>query len=289
MKLCYRGKVRDVYELDDDLLLVASDRVSVYDVVLPTEIPGKGAQLTAASAWWFDHLRDIVPNHMISVDDVPEQFAGRAMRCTPLQMMPVECIVRGYLAGGGFERYAETGSISGVPLPPGLIEGSRLPRPIFTPTSKAGHGEHDRPMSFDETADLVGSHVAESVREIALALYTRAAAHLFRRGLILADTKFEFGRDTYGRILLGDEAVTCDSSRIWRVRDWQPGRPGPSLDKQVVRDWVRGTGWDRRAPGPAIPPEIVERVGSRYDEAYRTATRGWGQDRLTPRPSPLPR
>jgi phosphoribosylaminoimidazole-succinocarboxamide synthase len=271
VELVHSGKVRELYADGGDLILVASDRVSVYDVVLPTPIPGKGTVLTQLSLWWFGQLSDVIPNHVISGTDVPAQWAGRAMRCRRLQMVPVECIARGYLAGLGLESYNETGTISGVPLPPGLLEGSRLPDPVFTPTTKAAAG-HDEPMTRADVAALVGEPVAAELERVTLEVYRRGAALAASRGVVIADTKLEFGLLDDGSLMLADEVLTPDSSRFWLASQWQPGRPQRSLDKQFVRDWSTGLGWDRRPPGPVIPPDIVAATQARYEELYSRLT-----------------
>ena len=273
MELVHSGKVRELYADGDDLIMVASDRVSVYDVVLPTPIPGKGNVLTQLSLWWFGQLRDVIPNHVISGTDVPEQWAGRAIRCRRLQMLPVECIVRGYLAGLGLASYNETGTISGVPLPPGLGEGSRLPEPVFTPTTKAATG-HDEPMTQADVAALAGAPVAAELERATLEVYRRGAQLAAARGIIVADTKLEFGLLEDGTLMLADEVLTPDSSRFWLTSEWQPGRPQHSLDKQFVRDWSSSLDWDRRPPGPAIPPGIVAATQARYQELYARVTSG---------------
>lgn len=273
MELVHSGKVRELYADGDDLIMVASDRVSVYDVVLPTPIPGKGNVLTQLSLWWFGQLRDVIPNHVISGTDVPEQWAGRAIRCRRLQMLPVECIVRGYLAGLGLASYNETGTISGVKLPPGLGEGSRLPEPVFTPTTKAATG-HDEPMTQADVAALVGAPVAAELERATLEVYRRGAQLAAARGIIIADTKLEFGLLEDGTLMLADEVLTPDSSRFWLTSEWQPGRPQRSLDKQFVRDWSSSLDWDRRPPGPAIPPGIVAATQARYEELYARVTSG---------------
>jgi phosphoribosylaminoimidazole-succinocarboxamide synthase len=271
MKHLHSGKVRDLYEDGDDLLLVASDRVSVYDVSLPTPIPEKGALLTQLSVWWFEQLADVVPNHLISSTDVPPEFAGRAIRCKPLKMVAVECIARGYLVGLGLREYERSGAISGVPLPPGLREGDRLPAPIFTPTTKFSDTGHDEFITFDAVAEQEGKETAERLRDLTLEIYTKGAARAGERGIIIADTKFEFGWD--GDVLtLGDEVLTSDSSRFWRAEEWQPGGPQKAFDKQFVRDWSASTGWDKTPPGPAIPPGIVQATRARYIEAYERIT-----------------
>jgi phosphoribosylaminoimidazole-succinocarboxamide synthase len=274
MELVHRGKVRDVYQdRPGELILVASDRVSVYDVVLPTPIPGKGKLLTALSSWWFDQLADVVPNHVVSVDDVPEEWAGRAMRCRQLDIVQVECIARGYLAGQGWDAYRREGAIWGVDLPGGLREGDRLPEPIFTPTTKTPPEEgHDEPLTFSQVVDAVGQETAERLRELTLELYRRAAAITEERGVLLVDTKFEFGFAPDGGLVLGDEALTSDSSRYWRVEDWKPGGPQIAWDKQFVRDWAAATGWDKTPPGPEVPEEVVAETRRRYIVMYERIT-----------------
>lgn len=272
VKHIHAGKVRELYSIDDDVLLVASDRVSVYDVVLPTPIPEKGALLTQLSVWWFDRLSGVVPNHLISATDVPPEFARRAIRCTPLRMIPVECIARGYLAGLGLREYEQHGTVSGVALPPGLVSGSRLPEPIFTPTTKFSDTGHDEFITFDDVVGETGRDTAERLRRLTLELYETAAGQALENGVIIADTKFEFGWDAAGELTLGDEAVTSDSSRFWLAEKWQPGASQYSLDKQFVRDWAVRTGWDAEPPGPAIPDEIVAETRRRYIEAYERIT-----------------
>jgi phosphoribosylaminoimidazole-succinocarboxamide synthase len=271
MELVHSGKVRELYADGDDIIMVASDRVSVYDVALPTPIPGKGQVLTQLSLWWFGQLSNVIPNHVISGTDVPEQWAGRAIRCRRLRMLPVECIARGYLAGLGLASYNETGTISGVSLPPGLSEGSPLPEPIFTPTTKAATG-HDEPMKAAEVAALVGEPVAAELERVTLEVYRRGAELAASRGIIIADTKVEFGLLPDGTLMLADELLTPDSSRFWLAEEWQPGRPQRSLDKQFLRDWSAGLDWDRRPPGPAIPPDVVAATQARYQELYTRIT-----------------
>ena len=272
MELVHSGKVRDVYADGDDLILVASDRVSIYDVVLPTPIPDKGRILTALSLWWFERLAGIVPNHVISATRVPPEFAGRAIRCRRLRMVPVECVARGYLAGFGVEAYRESGSICGVTLPAGLAEGSRLPAPVFTPTTKAPPGQHDEPITFDDVAATVGAAQAAELRRLTLEVYQRGHDIALGRGIIIADTKLEFGWAPDGTLVLADEVLTSDSSRFWEAGSWQPGRPQRPFDKQIVRDWSRGLAWDRTAPGPHIPPDVVAATRQRYIEAYERIT-----------------
>lgn len=272
MKLLHSGKVRDVYEDRGDVILVASDRVSVYDVILPTPIPDKGKILTRLSLWWFERLADIVPNHVISAVDVPAGFEGRAVRCRRLDMVPVECIARGYLAGLGLKEYQARGSVSGVALPAGLVEGSRLPEPVFTPTTKAPLGQHDEFITFGDVVAQEGAEVAAELRRITLEVYRRGADLARERGIVIADTKIEIGRAPDGTLVLGDEVLTSDSSRFWPADAWEPGRPQFAFDKQFVRDWAAGTGWDRREPAPEVPAEIVEATRARYIEAYERIT-----------------
>jgi phosphoribosylaminoimidazole-succinocarboxamide synthase len=272
VELVHSGKVRDVYVDRGDLLLVASDRVSVYDVVLPTAIPDKGKILTALSLWWFERLADIVPNHVISATDVPPEFAGRAIRCRRLEMLPVECIARGYLAGLGLDSYKATRSISGVALPEGLTEGSRLPEPVFTPSTKAPVGEHDEFITFDQVVTQLGVETATELRRITLEVYRRGHEIALPQGIIIADTKLEFGLAPGGELILADEVLTSDSSRFWPAEAWQPGQPQRAFDKQFVRDWSSGLDWNRTAPGPEIPPEIVKATRQRYEEAYERIT-----------------
>jgi len=276
----YSGKVRDLFRMPDGrLLFVASDRISAYDWVLPTMIPDKGRILTALSLWWFDRISDIVPNH-VSTMRVPAAVRGRAMVCEQLEMLPVECVARGYLAGSGLVEYQARRSICGVGLPPGLQDGSELPKPIFTPATKAELGQHDENFSYDEVMSLVGQEEAQELKRLTLSVYERARDIAAARGLILADTKFEFGYSTSGknagRVVLGDEVLTPDSSRYWPRAAWQPGGPQPSFDKQFVRDWLTSpaSGWDRAsgdAP-PALPDDIVELTRAKYVEAYEILT-----------------
>ena len=272
----HSGKVRDLYETPDGLLLmVASDRISAYDVILPTPIPDKGRILTQLSLWWFDRLADLVPNHVVSTD-VPPEYAGRALLCRRLEMYPVECVARGYLAGSGLADYLATGTVCGVPLPAGLVDGSELPEPVFTPATKAAIGDHDENVTYDAVADTVGAGVADELRRTTLAVYRRARDIARDRGIVVADTKLELGRDADGRLVLGDEVLTPDSSRFWPADQWQPGRPQPSYDKQFVRDWLTSpaSGWDRAVGGPApeLPDEVVERTRTKYVEAYERLT-----------------
>jgi phosphoribosylaminoimidazole-succinocarboxamide synthase len=273
VELIRQGKVRDVYADGDDLILVASDRVSVYDVVLPTPIPDKGAILTQLSLWWFGQVADLVPNHVLS-EDVPPEWKGRAIRCRRLDMVPVECIARGYLAGLGLESYRATGSISGVEFPPGLLEADRLPEPVFTPTTKAEVG-HDEFMTMAEVGDLVGPQAANDLERLTLAIYSRGAEIARERGVIIADTKLEFGRDTAGSLILADEILTPDSSRFWKVAEYQPGRQQWSYDKQYLRDWSASlSNWDRTYPGPPVPPDVVAETRARYLEIFEQLTGG---------------
>jgi phosphoribosylaminoimidazole-succinocarboxamide synthase len=272
VRLLHSGKVRDVYADGDDLVLVASDRISIYDVVLPTPIPDKGAVLTRLSLWWFERLADLVPNHVIGTD-VPAEFGGRAMRCRRLDMLPVECVARGYLTGSGLKDYAATGAVSGVALPPGLVDGSRLPEPIFTPSTKAPLGEHDEPITFADVESLVGADTAARLRELTLAVYARGGEIAAATGILVADTKLEFGRDpATAEIVLADEVLTPDSSRFWPADRWEPGRPQFSFDKQFVRDWSATLDWDRTAPGPEVPPDVVAATRARYVDVYERIT-----------------
>ena len=272
MNLVHSGKVRGVYADGDDLILVASDRLSIYDVVLPTPVPDKGVLLTQLSLWWFDRLTDITPNHVISASDVPPEFVGRAMRCRRLSMLPVECIARGYLAGLGLQEYQKHGSVSGVPLPPGLVEGSKLPEPIFTPTTKAPVGEHDEFMTFEDVVAALGADTAARLRDLTLAVYARGADIAGQNGILVADTKLEFGLDAAGEIVLADEVLTPDSSRFWPADAWEPGRPQFSFDKQYVREWSSSLDWDRTPPGPEVPTEVVAATRARYVEVYERIT-----------------
>jgi phosphoribosylaminoimidazole-succinocarboxamide synthase len=271
------GKVRDLYEMDDGrLLFVASDRISAYDFVLPTPIPDKGRVLTAMSIWWFDQLADVVPNHLLSTD-VPPEFVGRAMICERLDMLPVECIARGYLTGSGLADYRRTGAVSGIDLPPGLVDGSRLPEPLFTPSTKAPIGEHDENISLGDVVDTVGAEAAGELERLTLAAYSRAEEIARARGIILADTKFEFGRrGSDGPIILADEVLTPDSSRFWPADQYEPGRAQPSYDKQYVRDWLTSpaSGWDKSSekPPPPLPDDVVAKTREKYVEAYERLT-----------------
>lgn len=298
----YSGKVRELYVPEpgsaaaahgDVVLVVASDRISAYDHVLSTPVPGKGTVLTQLSLWWFEQLADLVPNHVVTAeagaDGVPAEVAGRAMVCRRLEMFPVECVARGYLTGSGLAEYRTSGAVTGIALPPGLEDGSRLPEPIFTPATKAAVGEHDENVTFDEVAARIGSDDAATLRDLTLAVYRRAEGLARERGVVLADTKLEFGRATQGplagRVVLGDEVLTPDSSRFWPAGQWEPGRAQPSFDKQYVRDWLTSpaSGWDRASdtPPPPLPDDVVRRTQERYLEAYRLLT---GRDIQVPNP-----
>ena len=277
----YSGKVRDLYRPTaphpdgDVVLVVASDRISAYDHVLPTPIPGKGEVLTRLSLWWFDQLADLVPNHVVSLD-VPAAVAGRAMVCRRLEMFPVECVARGYLTGSGMVEYREGRAVCGVPLPAGLVEASRLPEPIFTPARKAELGDHDENITFAAVAEQLGGERAAELRDLTLAVYARAVDVAARGGIIVADTKLEFGLGPDGLVVLGDEVLTPDSSRFWPAEQWEPGRAQPSYDKQYVRDWLTSaeSGWDRRGeqPPPPLPRQVVDATRAKYVEAYERLT-----------------
>jgi phosphoribosylaminoimidazole-succinocarboxamide synthase len=275
-----RGKVRDLYAVDDALLLVATDRISAFDHVLATGIPGKGKILTQISLFWFDLLADLVPNHILTADvnEFPaalqpyaDQLKGRSMLCRRAQMFPVECVARGYLAGSGWKEYQAGGTVCGIALPAGLLDGSRLPEPLFTPATKSQDGAHDENISFAATAELLGEADAAELRRLTLAIYQKAAAHAESRGLILADTKFEFGTTPQG-IILADEVLTPDSSRFWEAALWKPGGAQPSFDKQFVRDYLESIHWNKQAPAPSLPQDVVERTQAKYLEAFRRIT-----------------
>ena len=270
LPLIASGKVRDMYDLGDRILMVASDRISTYDVVHPTPIPDKGNVLTALSGFWFARTSDIVPNHLVSATEaVPRHLRGRALAVRKLQMLPVECVVRGYLTGSGWKDYQATGAVCGIALPDGLRESERLPEPIFTPATKAELGDHDQNIDFDQAAEAVGDRaLMEQLRDVSIALYQHAAEHARGRGIILADTKFEFGRDAGGTVTLGDEVLTPDSSRFWPAEGYEVGRGQPSFDKQYVRDWAAGTGWDKTEPAPPIPADVVGQTRAKYIQAY---------------------
>ena len=273
LPLLASGKVREIYDLGDELLIVASDRISTYDVVHPTPIPDKGSVLTGLSTFWFERTTDIVANHVISVTDgVPEEARGRGMVVRKLKMLPVECVVRGYITGSGWKDYQATGKVSGHTLPEGLRESDRLPEPLFTPSTKADVG-HDEAIDFEGAVALIGDRaLAERVRDVSLALYEHAAEHARANGIILADTKFELGLDADGELTIGDEMCTPDSSRFWPADQYEPGRGQPSFDKQYVRDWASSTGWDRNPPAPPIPDDVVARTREKYVEAYERIT-----------------
>jgi phosphoribosylaminoimidazole-succinocarboxamide synthase len=280
MRHIYSGKVRELYETGDGvLLLVATDRISAFDHVLATEIPDKGKILTQLSLWWFERLADVVPNHLVDAV-IPAEFAGRAMACRRLDMVPVECVARGYLAGSALAEYRRGEAVCGLSLPAGLREGSRLPRPVFTPATKAPRGEHDENISAAAVAGLVGTEIAAELERITLEVYRRGAELAGRRGIIVADTKIELGFDPRGRLLLADEVLTPDSSRFWPADQWMPGRTPPSLDKQYVRDWLTSpqSGWDRYGPEPPppLPEPVVQRTRDTYVRAYESITgRRW--------------
>ena len=266
------GKVRDLYTNNlGNILLVASDRISAYDWVMPTEIPGKGAVLTQLSLFWFDLLEDIVPNHIVSTD-VPEDVEDRAIIVQPLEMFAIECVARGYLTGSGWSEYKENSAVCGNKLPAGLLDGSELPASIFTPATKAEIGDHDINIDFDQASKIVGAKDVAELRDLTLKLYDTAADFAKSRGILLADTKFEFGRNAAGAITLGDEALTPDSSRFWDQSTWAPGGTQPSFDKQFLRDYLVASGWDRNSPPPELPAEIVEKTAGRYEEAFYRLT-----------------
>ncbi len=274
LPLIASGKVRELYDLGDRLLLVASDRISTFDAVHPTPIPDKGKVLTGLSVFWFTKLADVIPNHFISATDgVPDEVRGRALVVKKLDMLPVECIVRGYITGSGWKDYQATGEVSGLQLPPGLQESEQLPQPLYTPSTKAEVG-HDEAIDFEQTVELLGGEraLAEQVRDASIELYAKAAEHARARGVILADTKFELGRDESGALTLGDEVLTPDSSRFWPVDGYAVGRGQPSFDKQYVRDWAAQTGWDKRPPAPEIPDDVVAATRAKYVEAYELIT-----------------
>ena len=289
LPLTGRGKVRDIYALspdpDSDLLFIATDRISAFDHVLGTGIPDKGRILTQISLFWFDHLRDLVPNHLISADvelypaaiaPFTAQLRGRSMLVRRAEMFPVECVVRGYLSGSGWKDYLATGAVCGIPLPAGLRECDRLPEPIFTPAAKINIGGHDENISFDTVVRQIGAQAAEDLRALTMAIYAKASAHAESKGLILADTKFEFGLvpgpDNQGVITLADEVLTPDSSRFWPATTWSPGGPQPSFDKQFVRDYLESIGWNKQAPAPSLPAHVVEQTHAKYLEAFHLIT-----------------
>lgn len=266
------GKVRDLYTNEaGQLLIVASDRISAFDYILPTLIPGKGQLLTQLSLFWFEMFADLVPNHLISTD-VPASVKDRAVIVKPLEMFPIECVARGYLTGSGWSDYQQSQSVTGIPLPTGLQDGSKLPTAIFTPATKAEMGDHDENISFARACEIIGREDASVLQELTLQLYGVAQDYAATRGIILADTKFEFGRDSTGRICLGDEALTPDSSRFWSAHSWKPGGAQPSFDKQYVRDWLLASGWDRKSPPPELPAQVVEKTRERYQSAFTLLT-----------------
>ena len=274
----HRGKVRDIYAVGDDkLLIVQTDRLSAFDVILPTPIPGKGEVLTALSLFWFEKLAHVVPNHLTGIDPASVvapgergQIAGRAMVVRKLKPLMVEAVVRGYIIGSGWKDYQDTGAICGIRLPPGLVQAQKLPQPIFTPASKAPAGQHDENITFDDAVQAIGSHdLAERVREVSTRLYTEAADYAAKRGIIIADTKFEFGTDDQGGLVLIDEALTPDSSRFWPASEYRTGISPPSFDKQFVRDWLETQPWNKKAPAPALPPDVLQQTSEKYREALR--------------------
>jgi phosphoribosylaminoimidazole-succinocarboxamide synthase len=274
LPLIASGKVRELYDLGDRLLLVATDRISTYDAVHPTPIPDKGKVLTGLSVFWFELLGGIVPDHLVSATEgVPDEVRGRALVVEKLSMLPIECVVRGYITGSGWKDYQQTGKVSGLELPPGLRESDQLPEPLYTPSTKAEIG-HDEAIDFEQTVDLLGGDraLAERVRDVSIAYYAKATQHARSRGVILADTKFELGLRADGTLTMGDEVLTPDSSRFWPVADYEPGRGQPSFDKQYVRDWAAGTGWDKLPPAPPIPDDVVAKTRAKYVEAYELIT-----------------
>ena len=272
LELVASGKVREMYAVEDDLLMVASDRISAYDVVLPTPIPDKGNVLTQMSAFWFETTGEIVPNHYLS-QEVPDEVAGRALRVRRLEMYPVECVARGYITGSGWKEYQRTGSVCGIALPDGLSESEKLPQPIFTPATKADVGEHDENIDFERAVEVIGDRaLMEELRRVTLDLYEHARAHAADRGIIIADTKFEFGASPGAEVVLGDEVLTPDSSRFWPADDYEPGRSQASFDKQYVRDWLDESGWDHSPPGPELPVQVVSGTRAKYIEAYERIT-----------------
>jgi phosphoribosylaminoimidazole-succinocarboxamide synthase len=273
LDLVASGKVREMYADGEEIVMVASDRISAYDVVLPTPIPDKGKVLTQMSVFWFETTGHIVPNHLISAEDVPEEVAGKALRVKRLEMYPVECVARGYITGSGWREYQQTGSVCGIELPEGLRESDKLPEPIFTPATKAELGEHDENIDFERAVELIGDRaLMEELRRATLELYQHASDHAAERGIIIADTKFEFGSSPGCELVLGDEVLTPDSSRFWPADDYEPGRSQASFDKQYVRDWLDESGWDHSPPGPDLPDEVVANTRAKYVEAYERLT-----------------
>ena len=273
LKLLSRGKVREIYEDGDDaLIMVASDRISAFDVILPESVPDKGKVLTQMSIFWFETTGSIVPNHLID-EEVPEEVAGRALRVKKLEMYPVECVVRGYLSGSGWKEYKQSQSVCGIDLPSGLQESDQLPEPIFTPATKADVGDHDENIDFDRACEIIGSRpLMEELRRVSIELYEHGRTHAFERGIILADTKFELGSSPGAEIVLGDEVLTPDSSRFWPADDYEPGRGQKSWDKQPVRDWLDEQGWDHSPPAPNLPDEVISDTSARYRDAYERIT-----------------
>jgi len=275
-----QGKVRDIYDIDaEKMLIVTTDRLSAFDVVLPTAIPGKGAVLTQVANFWFDRLKDIIPNHLTGLDpaafvneDERAQVVGRGIVVRKLKPLPIEAVVRGYIVGGGWKEYQKAGSVCGIPLPAGLEEASKLPEPIFTPSTKAEVGAHDENISFEKAVELLGAELAAQVRDVAIRLYKAAAEYALTKGIIIADTKFEFGLDDAGTLYLIDEALTPDSSRFWPADQYRVGSNPPSYDKQFVRDWLEASGWNKKAPGPELPPDVAARTGEKYREALKQLT-----------------
>jgi phosphoribosylaminoimidazole-succinocarboxamide synthase len=273
-ELIAQGKVREMYDAGSDhLLMVATDRISTYDVVHPNPIPDKGKVLTGLSVFWFERMQQICPNHLVSFTDVPDEVRGRALLVERLEMIPIECVARGYITGSGWKDYRATGAVCGIELPEGLQESEKLPEPIFTPATKAEIGDHDENIDFDRAAEILGDRgLLEELRRLTLAIYSSAAEHARERGVILADTKFEFGRRADGTIVLGDEVLTPDSSRFWPADGYEPGHGQPSFDKQYVRDWAAGSGWDKSPPAPELPDEVVARTRELYVDAYERIT-----------------
>jgi phosphoribosylaminoimidazole-succinocarboxamide synthase len=274
LQLLARGKVREMYDAGPDrLLMVASDRISTYDVVHPNPIPDKGRVLTGLSVFWFERTEQICPNHLVSYDDVPDEMRGRALLVERLEMIPIECVARGYITGSGWKDYQSSGAVCGIELPAGLQESQQLPEPIFTPATKAEIGDHDENVDFDRAAEILGDRaLLEELRRLTLEIYSAAADHARERGIILADTKFEFGRRADGTIVLGDEVLTPDSSRFWPADGYEPGHGQPSFDKQYVRDWASGSGWDKSPPAPELPQDVVQRTRELYIDAYERIT-----------------
>lgn len=280
LPLINQGKVRDIYDIDaDKMLIVTTDRLSAFDVVLPTAIPGKGAVLTQVANFWFDRLKDIIPNHLTGIDpvavvseDEKAQVTGRAIVVRKLKPLPIEAVVRGYIVGGGWKEYQKTGSVCGIPLPMGMQEASKLPEPIFTPSTKAEVGAHDENITFEKASELMGAELAAKVRDVAIQLYKAAAEYALTKGIIIADTKFEFGLDADGKLYLIDEALTPDSSRFWPADQYKVGSNPPSFDKQFVRDWLEASGWNKQPPGPVLPTDVAAKTGEKYREALKQLT-----------------